>query len=273
MKRIGFLSLILFVTLCLFLSCKKNTSVDLNPNISSSKDVVLAGIFCQNIFVTLIKARSDSNIMRGVPVMIDSARVTWNSATKTFLFQYGHILCPDSVERIGTIMITTTGDILLQGTRSEISLSFYEEDGNAISFNDTITTSGPGSNGSIQFRFRVDNGRFIKAIAAGTIAFHADYMIDVQQDANIAGGKIISFTGNLSGTSSHGDVFSSEISKPVEFRFSCPWPTGTVTLTVPGADIETGEIRFSPGTDCNNRLLYIIEGHIIPGTKINSALM
>ncbi len=273
MRRSFYSTWVLFLLVFVFLSCKKNTSVDLNPNISSSKDVVLAGTLFQNIVVTLVKARSDSNVMQGTPVMIDSARVTWNLVEKKFLFQYGYLLCPDSVVRIGTIEINTNGDILQQGTRSNVIFSYYEEDGNAVNAVDSLITIGPDNTGAIQFRMRIGNGAILRSNGGTTISFQAEYMVTVEQDANLPGGKIIKFTGNLSGISSHGDNFSSSIVAPVEFRFSCPWPVaGVIIVTIPGADITSGEIRFSTGEGCNNQLKYIIGDNIIPGRKINAWL-
>lgn len=246
--RMRIFLLILTAAAFFLFSCKKNEAVDLNPNVSSSNDILLAGSFCQYIPVMLMKARNNAAVMQGETVTIDQALVKYDTLLKTFSFTYGYVICPDSMLRVGMIYVNSNGDILTPGTKAFVTMQSYREDQNKPSMNDTIVTLSSDASGSV-FECFISDGVYEKDFNYGNILFSGHYVMTFKHGQGTPEDLTCSYSGTFRGTSSQGYDFSSSITENVVYTGSCPWPvSGQTEVLVPSGTVPYGTISSPSGT-------------------------
>jgi hypothetical protein len=260
MKKISiFLSGI--ILLFFFYSCRKNTTIDLNPDVNVSNDVILSVSSYTAVFNLLIKARLDPFLAAHGHAMIDSANISYDSLKMEYDFDFFLALSPDSIRRSGTIVVLLSGDILQKGSYARIFFQDYYEDDGRVDAIDSITNEGVNVFGQVVFSENISRGLINKAIGFGTISIDMTGRYKILASSLVPGQDILFLVkGNISGLSSKGYIFSASIHDTLEDSFSCPWiRDGIMDVHVPDAEIPDGYIDFISSDGCSDLIWYYFD--------------
>lgn len=257
MKKISILSLGIILLFFLY-SCKKNTSLDLNPNVNVANDVIISISSYTAVFNLLIKARLDTSLAKHGYASIDSANITYDSLKMEYDFDFDLAISPDSIKRSGRIAVLVSGDILQKGSYARVFFQSYYEDNGLVKGIDSITNEGVNAFSQVVFSDNISHGSINKAVGGGTI--NVDITVKYKTlTSSLVSGKDILFLvqGNISGLSSKGHTFSASIRDTLQDSFSCPWiKGGIIDVHVPEVEIPDGYIDFMAGDGCSDVIWY-----------------
>ena len=247
-----------FLFLTGFDSCKKDTSLDLGPNVNSSNDIILSISSFTNIFNLLIKARLDSFLSMYGFSFIDGVDVTYDSLQMKYSFNFGAGISSDSVRRNGKIEVIVSGDILQSGTYARVSFLNYFEDGGEINGTDSITNDGVDAFNKQEFSEFVTNGSINKFLSGNTLHVNIKNTYRTDRTSLVSGNDILFLIkGDLWGLSSKGHNFTGSIRDTILDAFNCPWiKGGIVDVHVPDASITDGYIDFVCSDGCSDDFWY-----------------
>jgi hypothetical protein len=257
MKKISILAAGM-ILLMFFVSCKKNKSIDLNPDVNAANDVILSVSSFTTIFNLMIKARLDHDLMTSGMSIIDKAEVTYDPETMVYQFTFLGDISPDSVRRAGIIRMALSGDILQEGSSALITLKNYYEDDGLVDGTDSIFSEGVNGSGQLVFLNRISGGVINKAVEGGTIHFGMDLSFLVTYSSLVSGQDILFLEkGTVSGISSKGHSFSASIRDVLQDALSCPWlKNGVIDLRVSDTDLPDGMIDFMTADGCSDVIWY-----------------
>jgi hypothetical protein len=256
MKQMSSLLALLFLLGC-FSSCKKNTTVDLNPNVNCANDVILSVSTFSNLFNLLIKSRLDSTISSTGTGMVDGVPVSYNLALKEYTLFFNGSVFPDSVIRSGVIRMKATDDVLQAGSVITLTFQSYYEDYAPVEAIDTIVNMGINTDGKLEFYNHVTLASIGQYVYGGTIrvGLHQYFIAD----GLLTPGRDITFylKGTMSGMSSKGYAFSATIRDSLEDALSCPWiRSGIIDVYVPDSQVTQGYIDFVASDGCSDIIWY-----------------
>jgi hypothetical protein len=257
MKRISIL--LLGIIFLLFLqSCRKNISIDLNPNVNVSNDVIISISSYTTVFNLLIKARLDTSLAKYGLTLIDSAYVTYDSLKMEYYFNFCSKKSPDSVRRNGRIAVLVSGDILQEGSYATVFFQSYCEDNGMVEGIDSIANEGVNVFGQLVFSDNITHGSIVKDCGGGTIRVNMTCKYKTPASLLVPGNDILFLAeGTISGLSSKGHTFSASIHDTLKDSFSCPWiKAGTIDVHIPEAEIPDGYIDFVAGDGCSDVIWY-----------------
>ncbi len=260
MKNISIL--ILGIMLLPFIqSCKKNTSLDMNPNVNVSNDVIISISSYTNVFNLLIKARLDPSLAKHGWALIDSANVTYDSLKMEYGFNFYSKKSPDSVLRSGRIAMLVSGDILQKGSYARVFFQSYHEDNGKVDGIDSIANEGVDDFGQLVFSDYISHGSSVKVLGGGTISVELAAKYKTMVSTLVPGNDILFLAeGTISGISSKGYVFSASIHDTLQDSFACPWiKGGIIDVHVPAAEITDGYIDFVANDGCSDVIWYYFD--------------
>lgn len=257
MKKISILSLGIILLFFLY-SCKKNTSLDLNPNVNVANDVIISISSYTAVFKLLIKARLDTSLTKYGYALIDSANITYDSLKMEYDFVFYSAISPDSVQRSGWIKVLVSGDILQKGSYARAFFQSYYEDYGKVDGIDSIVNEGVNAFSQVVFSDNISHGSINKAVGGGTIKVDITSKYKTLTSSLVSGKDILFLVqGNISGLSSKGYTFSASIRDTLQDSFSCPWiKEGIIDVHVPDAEIPDGYIDFVTGDGCSDVIWY-----------------
>jgi len=257
MKKISIF--LLGVILLLFLQfCRKNNSVDLNPNVNVANDVIHSISSYSVVFNLLIKARLDSSLTKYGHAYIDSSYITYDSSKMEYDFNFYSVISPDSIQRSGWIEVLVSGDLLQKGSYARVHFKSYYEDYGKVDGLDSIVNEGVNASGQLVFSVNLSHGSINKAIGGGTISVGMNCEYKTSSSSLFSGQDILFLVqGNISGHSSKGYTFSASIRDTLQDSFSCPWIKGGIfDVKIPDAEIQDGYIDFVFGDGCSDVIWY-----------------
>lgn len=262
-KVLSMVAMVALLTI-LLAGCKKNTTIDLNPNLNAANDNVILHRAFIHVFDMMLKASLDSALHVDLHALIDSATVTYNPQTDSYLFSYQGNKCSDSVTRYGNFEVAPDTLFFLAGSKAPVHFTSYFEDGHHINADDTLCNQGLISGGKIHFQSVITDALIAKD-SIGNITWNGS--INHFVDANIVSqgiaGAVVLVDGSGSGTTSRGYGFSSEIQQPINDKLACPWlRSGIIGLTLFGTEVERGTISYRSETACNDSVRYDFDGTI-----------
>lgn len=260
MKKISAVLLSSFLLIC-FCSCRKNKSIDLNPDVNVANDVILSVSSYTNILNFLVKARLDTSLARQGFAYIDSAYTTYDSIKREYDFNFSMTMSPDSVRRSGQIAVIVSGDILQKDTYAHVFFHDYYEDYGRVAGTDSIRNQGVDNSSRMVFSDNVTGGSMEKLLGGGTIRVKLDGTYKAVASSLFAGGNIqFFFRGNISGVSSKGYSFSASTSDSLVDSFTCPWiKGGIINVSIPDANVKEGYIDFLAGDGCSDLICYYFD--------------
>lgn len=261
MKKIA-ISLIVVMCFCLFQSCRKNGSTDLDPNVNVSNDVIISLSSYTGIFDLLIKARLNPTLQSTGFAYFDGVNVSYDSVNKVYRFGFGTSISPDSVQRTGWMTIVVSGDILLKGSYAKVSYQDYFEDGGKVLGNDSIANEGVNSLNQMVFSVHVSQGTIMKAITKITMTVNLSCTYKTPISALFSGSDLhFLVQGKVSGLSSKGHSFSANIRDTLVNSFSCPWLNGgVIDVDVSDATVPSCNIDFTNKNGCSDVIWYYCNG-------------
>jgi hypothetical protein len=240
------------------MSCTKNSSTSLQPDLNVANDLILIQRPLVNIFRMVSLAISDSLLQQTHIAGIYGATVIYSPSLNKYMFSYKGNYCPDSTIRSGRFYAVLSGSFYSPGTKIVITYNNYTEDLHYFFGTDTITCTGISGDTAIysfietEDSITKDTGRMIK--------FSVNQVIELTGDIQSGQGGF-SITGQSGGISSDGHQFTATVSKPLTVFYSCPWiNTGEMNFLVPGAEVPDGVITFPSGLQCSDRVNYNIYG-------------
>jgi hypothetical protein len=240
-------------------SCTKNESSDLAPVLNVADDIIITQRPVIHTFRMLARAVNDPELQQSHQAYFDGASVTFDSALNRYSFFFMGMYSPDSVLRHGMIEAYISGDLAIAGTTVRFTFNNYREDGMSVNGDDTLTSAGTEGT-DLMFFNSFSNGVIIKD-TVGTIRYSAS--LEYRLPANPPGGypeSLITVNGRISGTSSKGLVFSSEISSPCVYPVYsslCAWiRQGSILFSLTDSPGEAGTIGFPPLASCNDSVYY-----------------
>jgi hypothetical protein len=253
---------ILLPVVLLLFSCQKNRQVDLNPNVNVANDIVISETAYNHAFRMVLKAVTDLALTGGSHVLIDSASVTWDTTAHRIQFVYNYKKCPDSVLRFGTFAALLSGQATAPGSTVSIVFLNYSENLFPVTGSDSVVNEGVGPDGKLSFADYITGGEIRKDTMV--IRWNSVNRFRMDPSALVPGNDVSYYiTGDAHGQSSRGYSFTASVHDSLTGQFSCPWISGgTIALSVPGADVETGVIDYLAGDGCTDKLRYDFEGNI-----------
>lgn len=252
------MAVIAIATICL-MSCRKNESIDLNPNLNTANDLIIAQRPVAFAFRMLVRAIHDEELQQSYHSSFDGASVLLNPQTNTYCFYFLNETGPDSVLRYGRVDMTLSGDFYTTGTTISITFVDYAEDGMSVTGDDSLVNAGM-TNDSLLFVNTVKEG-IVHKDTMGVIRFSSrlEYRVPVSAPGYPLQ-SLIMLTGTTEGISSKGHSFSADVKTPVAFPVytsRCAWPRqGKIMVVVPDGEIMNSDIRFPALTSCNDSVYY-----------------
>jgi hypothetical protein len=242
-------------------SCRKNKSLDLNPDVNVSNDVILSVSSYTNIFNLLIKARLDPLLASQGFSFIDSAYTTYDPVKREYDFSFNSLISPDSVRRSGQITVLVSGDMLQKDSYAKVYFQNYYEDYGRVGGTDSITNLGVNNSGQMVFSDIVSDGFMEKVVGGGTIKVKMTNTCKTMASSLIPGGNVLFYIrGNSSGVSSKGYAFSASVRDSLQDSFSCPWiKGGVIDVQVPDGQVTEGYIDFVSGDGCSDVIWYYFD--------------
>jgi hypothetical protein len=246
-------------------SCKKNKSYNLNPDINAANATVLSEYAFNYVFTMIARAASDSALAQNHQAMIDSAIVTYDPGSGTYLFMYSGKYCADSVMRNGRFKASMNGNFFTPGTVSDVTFLSYYEGYYAVTGKDSIVNLGLTQGSGTLFSNYITGGELIVVVpqykvirwkSLNQFSFPTGFFYPGSD-------KVIYTTGSGSGVSSEGYSFSASILDSLVTRFDCPFIySGIIGLSIPDQDVTTGSIDFITSDGCANRMNYDFGGNV-----------
>ena len=239
-------------------SCSKNSSKNLQPDLNAANDLILIHRPVVNIFRVLSMAVTDSVLQQNHIAGIYGSTVIYSPSLNKYMVSYNGSECPDSTVRAGRFYAVLSGPFFTAGTQIIISYNNYSEDYHYMFGTDTITCMGNIS-GHYTYSY-IQRDDSISKDSGRMILFSINETIDLAGDIQSGQGGF-SLTGQVNGTSSDGFPFTANISTPFTVSYQCPWiSTGEMNLVIPGVDVPDGLISFPSGTGCSDRVNYNFDG-------------
>jgi len=257
MKKISILSLGI-ILLFFFYSCRKNTSIDLNPDVNVANDVIISISSYTAVFNLLIKSRLDTSLAKYGHAVIDSSYITYDSSKMEYDFVFYSVISPDSIQRSGWIKVLVSGDILQKGSYARVFFQSYYEDDGLVNGIDSITNEGVNAFSQVVFSDNISHGSIDKVIGGGTINVDITGKYKTLTSSLVSGKDILFFIqGTISGLSSKGHTFTASIRDTLQDSFSCPWiKGGIIDMHVSDAEFPDGYIDFMAGDGCSDVIWY-----------------
>jgi hypothetical protein len=243
-------------------SCTKNEKIDLNPGLNVANDIIIAQRPVLLAFRLLIRAVNDTALQQTHHGAFDGASVTYNPGQNRYSFYFFGI-CPDGVARAGRIDADLFGELQAPGTGARFTFYNYFEDGMNMNAGDTLVNTGL-SGDNLTFTNSVTGGVILKD-TIGTIRFSATLNYQVPAAPwNGPASAMIGIVGSISGTSSKGFVFSSDVPEPIIYQVfseTCAWVRqGTIRFYISDTASAAGTIRLPGVSSCNDSVYYDLSG-------------
>ena len=199
MNKTGYFAMALIV-LAILAGCKKNHSVNLQPNLNVANDQLLANRPFVYVFRMLAKAVSDPALQSAYTASIDSATVTLDAKKQKYTFSFHGDKCSDSTRRIGIFTAMVDSGFFNRETHVIITFLGYLEDAHQVTGSDSMVCNG-FLNGQYLYDDFITGGRIGKD-SAHTIQFGAAYQVALQVDVMVQGKlqTVVTFGGTAHGT-------------------------------------------------------------------------
>lgn len=262
--KVKYLSLLIVFFALLFAGCKKNTTIDLKPNLNAANDIVILHRAFIHVFDMMLKASLDSALHVDLHALIDSATVTYAPQLNRYNFSYQGNKCSDSVVRFGSFEVVPDTGFFITGAKAPVNFISYFEDGHHITSGDTICNNGLVSGGEIQFQSVVTDALIAKD-SVGNIRWNGklNHLVDPSIVQQGMAGAIILVDGAGSGSTSRGFGFTSSIQQPIKDLLDCPWlRAGIIGVSISGTEVADATISYRPEMSCNDSVRYNFDGTI-----------
>lgn len=256
------LCIIALCLLCTCQSCKKNIQYDLKPILNTADDNILSQRPFNYAFFMLLKACTDSSLMRLHQTFIDGAVVYLSTSGKTITFIFDGGFSQDSVIRYGSFKAVMDTNFFLKGAKTRFSFQGYIEDNHHVEGKCEIENSGINEEGMVVFKSLADSAIITKdSIHDIHWEGKMDYLISPAGIFTDPGKLLVIISGEGSGISSLGYAFQSVIISPLKDSLNCPWiHDGTISISIAEGDIRSGTIEYMGKTMCSDRIDYDFEG-------------
>lgn len=244
--------------------CKKNTTIDLRPNLNAANDNVILHRAFIHVFDMMLKASLDSALHVDLHALIDSATVTYDPQLNRYNFSYQGNKCSDSVVRFGSFEVVPDTGFFISGAKAPVSFLSYFEDGHHIASGDTICNNGLVSGGKIHYQSVIFDALIAKD-SVGNIRWNGvlNHLVDPSIVQQGVAGAVILVDGTGSGITSRGFGFTSTIQQPIKDLLDCPWlRAGIIGVSISGAEVTDGTVSYRPEMSCNDSVRYNFDGTI-----------
>ena len=270
-RNTGLIALVILI-FCVVNGSKKNSQIDLKPDLNVATDQVLAVRPFTYIVRMVARAAADSTLHAAHQAVIDSAQVTLDAKNQKYTFTFSDRMCADSVIRSGIFVATVDSGFFHKGTRILMAFNAYAEDNHRVNGTDSLHCTG-----TVNGQYLYDN--WISGIVGKdtlrNIAFDAIFHLTVAPGIMVQGVKqtVIATGGTTHGISSAGYSYSSSIVNVLTQYERCPWISdGLIYLSIPGVAVPAGTIEFMGKSVCSDRIQYSFEGNIYPERVRNNFL-
>lgn len=244
--------LIILTGTLLFVSCKDNTSseIDYNPNVLSSRDYIRGEDAIFEVVNSFFKGVYDSLVLPTGYNYIDNCDVTFRASENSIAFGYGPVnrYCDDNKFRKGYFVATFSGPIFDQGVNAHIVTDSLFVDDLWVELVMDIENLGINANNRPEFSMKVDSSDImlpdttkingVKIKTDFTLIWDEGYLTPTIHEDD----KFL-VTGNASGISSDGYHFTLNLQQPSVNYLDCFWIFEEVSeITVPSGMVQSGEI-------------------------------
>lgn len=259
------LSFLVIATGCV----NKNSEIDYNPNVKSSKDYIFAEDVYIEVFNTYFKSVNDPEVLAGESGWIDNATVVYNDTENRMYFQYGEVNrgCPDGKFRRGYYQADFNGPVNQEGTRA--TLSFHEFFVNDDKVTGTAASEFLGSGtGDPGYSYTVTGGviELFDTVEVRQIAYNCDYEIFWEQGLQTPGDHdddLLSITGTSDGVSVDNYDFSAMVTVPLRNNLGCYYiQSGILEISIPSGSVEKGTIDYIIEDDCNSLVNFYFDDNL-----------
>lgn len=245
-KLYPFLLIALFGSLLVFNACKQNSTNPVTDSIKSSEDNAMVDAEFSTIY-SMVDSQNDAlksgidHFDKGNGILVATVKksdllpacavVTWDSATKVLLIDFGteNCLCQDDMWRRGKIKVTYNGKYPEVNSGYTVTLdNFYVQDMNVFG------TKTVKFLGLFKVQITVANGGMVTP--TGTIKWSSDRTIEKlwgQLTPKTLWDDIYSITGNASGVNREGTAFTVTIDVPLKKALICQkkdFISGVITI-------------------------------------------
>ena len=264
LKTISILAAIL--SMVAFGCSNKNTEVDYNPNVLSSKDYIFSEDVFMEVFNTYFKSINNSEVLAGENGWIDHATVDYSSVDNTMLFNYGEVNrgCPDGKFRRGHYEAVFNGPVNEEGTEATISFHDFYVNDDKVTGNVTSRFLG-NEPGSWLYSYIVSGGLIEKYDTIDTvrIRYSCDFEMSWDEGSETPDDPvddILSITGISGGVSAENVEFSASVAVPLMNHIDCFYlASGIHEITVPSAPVSTGTIDYIIEDDCGRMVNFYFD--------------
>ena len=259
------ITLLILSSLIFFTACDE-TQQDLQSNIETATEYILGEVTYFDVFNYVDKILRDSVLNAQGFNRIDSAVVTMSSPTMLTIDFGNGVQCPDGKTRSGSLGVTLSGPYAADTVSATVSLNNYTVQGRTIAGQidlhkdfqtadkdlEFVVTNGSltDSLGNVSTWQATQNLRWVDGLAS-----YGNTSDDIY---NVLSGS------TTDGTAYNGQGFSASVSSNLIIDRSCKWiGQGLLTMSLPGATVESGEVDFGNG-DCDSKLIISFDGSSFP---------
>jgi hypothetical protein len=264
MKRlISILLLSLLLPALWMSSCDdESKETDYNPNVLTSKDYIRAEDAIMEIVNSFLKGINDSLVIDNGYGFIDACDVSFHPIGNYINYGYGPVnrMCQDGKFRKGIFRATFIGPQFPDWMNAEIQTDSLFVDNVLIEAHIQIESLGLNEISLPQYSLKVISSNIMLADSTkiNGVSITANFLLTWSEGyltEPIHEDDLYLISGSSSGFSADGTEFSSVIQDTLYNYVDCFWILqGIERITVPSADIPTGEIDHIKEDSCFNEV-------------------
>ncbi|MFZ4739571.1 MAG: hypothetical protein ACOYLE_00215 [Bacteroidales bacterium] len=278
MKKLNSIFLIFALSITI-ISCDKsdNPSDPIIPNYDKQTELAKDYSFAQDaysdVFDLLCQASVDSALKSpSHSSVIGGANVTYNPATKTYIFNFPSKSTNGKVGNFSAVL-DKNGDFLEIGTKAAITFDNYSVGGSLIKgtnniINKNVSNKNTATGVTYSYTDSIQNSMIIRG--TDTIFVNAAYTVDWElHDIFTIDDDQYWYSGNISGYSNPNKSFSAVVptASRVLVAAACQWiQSGIITATTHTLDEnnapKTTTMIINFGTGCDKQVQITIDGTI-----------
>jgi hypothetical protein len=263
---------VLFLVAAFWLnSCKiKDSEIDYNPNVGSSKDYIRAEDAVFEIVNSFYKGVRDTAVNNHGTAYIDACSVWMYPALDSMVFDYGGVdrYCQDNKFRRGHFNVKFDGNIFDVGVTADLNTDSLLVDDLPVETHMRIKSLGLNSDNFYEYSIQVLTSSFYEpdTMTTNIISITTDYLMawtEGWQTPGIHEDDKYLVTGTANGLSRYLTDFTVLIQEPLVNMPDCWWiASGLSQITVPTAQFQTGTIDYITDDGCNNKMNFYFNGNL-----------